>query len=289
MLEPALRALAEASGEQSHLITRPAFAPLVELMPGGKAVDVAQFSYDTLWCPHWGSKAAVASFRTRATRKIMIGNKQRQLRWYHRLVFDERRIVPQPREYWARYHWRTIASASTHAAFEPPRLLPPPGDWAHPLRPAGDYVLIHPTAAWERKYWLASAWAELIAGLRRAGVERIVLTGGPGATESAHCRDIESRAGSAVINLCGSTSLRELLDAVCNARMVLAIDGACAHLAAAFRRPTVVLFGETDERLWHWPTATSVCVCAQPRGERPNLKHLPASRVLEVARPLLFA
>jgi ADP-heptose:LPS heptosyltransferase len=289
LLEPALRSLAETAGGKSHLITRPAFAPVVELMAAVVAVEAGQFAYETLWCPHWGSKAAVASWRARANRKVIIANKPRQLRWYHSLVFDERRIVPQPREYWARYHWQTIAAPSPSAVFHPPQLLAPPADWAHPLRPFEPYLLVHSTAAWERKYWLASAWADLIGALRSAGVRQVVLTGGPASTEAAHCRDIESRAGEGVANLCGATSLRELLDLVYNARGVIAIDGACAHLAAAFGRPTVVLFGETDERFWHWPTATSICVCAQPRSERPNLKHLPAARVLEAARLLLFA
>ncbi len=289
LLEPALRSLTRQSGEPTHLITQPGFSALVELMSGVKMARAGTRYYKTLWCPHWGARGSLASFKTRAKRKILIVNKKRHLRWFHRLVFQEHRVVPQTGEYWAKYHWQTIGSSPARRLFAPPALLPPPESWAPSVLPDEPYVLIHPTAAWERKFWSAQSWALLINRLNKTGIGNFVLTSGSADFEIAHCREIEQRTKVPILNMTGKTTLKEYLHLVFNARATLAIDGSSAHISAAFGKPTLSLFGISNQRLWHWPTETSLCLETAPRTPLPPLlKTMPLQKVLDTAEKLLL-
>jgi ADP-heptose:LPS heptosyltransferase len=90
------------------------------------------------------------------------------------------------------------------------------------------------------------------AELRRG--RRVVVTGGPG--EIGLARAVAAAAGldgSAV--LAGRTGLLELAAVVAAAGRIVCGDTGVAHLATAFRTPSVVLFGPTAPDLWGPPAA----------------------------------
>ena len=51
-----------------------------------------------------------------------------------------------------------------------------------------------------------------------------------------------------VINWCGQTSLEDAMAAISNATSVVSNDSGLMHIAAAFRRPQVAIFGSSDPR-----------------------------------------
>jgi len=51
-----------------------------------------------------------------------------------------------------------------------------------------------------------------------------------------------------VINWCGQTSLEDAMAAISNATAVISNDSGLMHIAAAFRRPQVAIFGSSDPR-----------------------------------------
>ena len=78
----------------------------------------------------------------------------------------------------------------------------------------------------------------------------IVLLGGPDDTIAA--QQIE-QAGPQVINTCGTLSLNQSASLVQQARVVVAHDTGLMHLAAAFKRPLVVLWGSTHPAFGLFP------------------------------------
>jgi len=117
--------------------------------------------------------------------------------------------------------------------------------------PLGGAVVVHPGAASESRRWPASRFAEVVAALTRAELP-VVVTGT--AEEEPLARDVAAAAGlpgEAV--LAGRTSLLELAALVSEARLVISGDTGIAHLASAFRRPSVVLFGPVSPALWGPP------------------------------------
>ncbi|GGV22140.1 hypothetical protein GCM10010182_50700 [Actinomadura cremea] len=117
--------------------------------------------------------------------------------------------------------------------------------------PAPGAVVVHPGAAHAARRWPAERFAAVAAALRDAG-ERVVVTGGPG--ETALARRVTDRAGlGADADLSGRTPPRVLAALVAGARLVVCGDTGVAHLATAYRTPSVVLFGPTPPDRWGPP------------------------------------
>ncbi|MEV5830102.1 glycosyltransferase family 9 protein [Spirillospora sp. NPDC052242] len=132
---------------------------------------------------------------------------------------------------------------------------PDPGDLDLPrprtASPAPGAVVVHPGAAYPARRWPAERFAAVAAALRDAG-ERVVVTGGPG--ETALAGRVADLAGlGAAADLSGRTPLPALAALVAGARLVVCGDTGVAHLATAYRTPSVVLFGPTPPDLWGPP------------------------------------
>jgi ADP-heptose:LPS heptosyltransferase len=117
--------------------------------------------------------------------------------------------------------------------------------------PATGAVVVHPGAAFPGRRWPAERFAAVARHLASAGLD-VRITGGPAEVELA--RSVASAAGlgdDAV--LAGRTSSLELAAVVAAARLVVCGDTGVAHLASAYRRPSVVLFGPVSPALWGPP------------------------------------
>jgi ADP-heptose:LPS heptosyltransferase len=112
-------------------------------------------------------------------------------------------------------------------------------------------TLIHPGAASEARCWPVERWVAVARAELRAG-RRVVLTGGPG--EVGRARVIARATGlDARCVFAGRTDLLQLAALVAAAERVVCADTGVAHLATAFRRPSVVLFGPTPPSTWGPP------------------------------------
>ncbi|WP_346621315.1 glycosyltransferase family 9 protein [Blastococcus montanus] len=117
--------------------------------------------------------------------------------------------------------------------------------------PVRDAAVVHPGAAFPGRRWPADRFADVARDLADAGHD-VRITGGPGEVELA--RSVAAAAGleeSAV--LAGRTTSTELAAVVAAARVVVCGDTGVAHLATAYRRPSVVLFGPVSPALWGPP------------------------------------
>ena len=65
----------------------------------------------------------------------------------------------------------------------------------------------------------------------------------------------------------------------------MTVDGFVSHLALAYRRPCVTLFGPTNANHWHLATEWSEAVYEgnDPATKNKSLDAVPAARVIECA------
>jgi ADP-heptose:LPS heptosyltransferase len=114
-----------------------------------------------------------------------------------------------------------------------------------------DSVVVHPGAAYAARQWPPDRFAAVVRWLADQGA-RVVVTGSPAEAGLADriCRLADRGAVSA---LAGRTDLVELAALVASARLVVSGDTGVAHLASAYRRPSVVLFGPTPPARWGPP------------------------------------
>jgi predicted lipopolysaccharide heptosyltransferase III len=141
-----------------------------------------------------------------------------------------------------------------------------------------DFVCFHPGSARAEKFWEAARWAEVIDHCARKTGMKCVLTGGRSSVEQAQIAAIKAAAKSAPIDLSGKTTLLTLAALVRKARLLVTVDSAPMHFAAAWETPQVVLFGPTNPYHWH-PRSESAMVLLGGN-EAPVTEFKPKQRAM---------
>lgn len=112
-------------------------------------------------------------------------------------------------------------------------------------------VVVHPGAAYPSRRWPAERFAVVARWLADQGHD-VVITGSRDEVDLAE--EVRRRADlprEAV--LAGRTDLASLAALVADSRLVVSGDTGTAHLASAYRTPSVLLFGPTPPRRWGPP------------------------------------
>jgi len=101
------------------------------------------------------------------------------------------------------------------------------------------YAVLIPGTNWPTKRWPIEHFNALAAAIRREFGLRTVVAGAPSERELG-----EQIAES--LNLCGRTTLRQLVALLERAAVVICNDSGPMHIATALGRPMVALFGPTN-------------------------------------------
>ena len=287
LLQPALERLAQASGSAVDLITRSTFEPLVSLMPAISFRSKPSLrAYDALWCFDYTRKSAVFSFLSRAARKHLLINPGAPVRWHHRTIFSNIFAPDLGQTYIAEYYWRhTNVGGTEH--FGCPKLKAPPAAWEFPLSSRG-YLHVNPTSGWKSKNWTPEKWARTIDRLTELGIGPTVMTSGGQEWQKEHCERICQQLKCPVENVAGLTTLEAYLSIIWHAKLVLTVDGSASHIAAAYQRKCVTLFGHTCATHWHRETGYSRAVTTGKILGEPcaKLKLLPEEPVIAAVAKL---
>jgi ADP-heptose:LPS heptosyltransferase len=117
--------------------------------------------------------------------------------------------------------------------------------------PAPDCVVVHVGAFYGSRQWPVDRFAQVVRELAAAG-ERVILTGSaaerPRALETAELSALPDSAVAA-----GVLGLGEFAALVAASRLVITADTGAAHLASAYARPSVVIFGPAPPEEWGPP------------------------------------
>ena len=236
-------------------------------------------------------RSALMTLLSRATRRVIAQPALRKGGWrrlvYNAVVDSSVRIRHTVDHYLDHLGPLSLAQNgsknSAHAALQ----LPPPNaaeaDRALSLAGLDDgepFVVVHPGSARTEKYWVPERWAEVIRHLGRERNLRCVLTGGSGdAFENEHLAQIRA-ALAADAGLCvdfaGRLDLLTLTALLSKTALFVGVDSGPMHLAAAFRRPQIVLFGPTNP--FHWrPRHPDAFVLHSGHGDAPLQEFAPES------------
>jgi ADP-heptose:LPS heptosyltransferase len=133
---------------------------------------------------------------------------------------------------------------------------------------SGPFFVVHPGTARPEKYWLPERWAEVIDYLQDRLQLPAVITGGADSEESKHIETIKSFLSPEfpISNVAGRLDFLLTAALIREAAFFIGVDTAAAHVASAFDRPEVVLFGPTNPYHWH-PTHSQSRVVRAGFGE----------------------
>jgi predicted lipopolysaccharide heptosyltransferase III len=113
-----------------------------------------------------------------------------------------------------------------------------------------EFVLLHPGSARAEKFWQPERWAEVIRFVNARGLTS-VISGGKSELEQAHIAEIRAQTSESFADLSGAIDLLTLTALIRRAQLVVTVDSAPMHLAAAMQTPQVVLFGPTNPLHWY--------------------------------------
>ena len=127
----------------------------------------------------------------------------------------------------------------------------------HPPR----LILLQPGARWENKRWPVAHFSELVRTLTQTfPAVRFAVLGG--ADDRPLGETISAAAPEKVLNLCGATTLPEMIEWVRRGDLLVTNDTGPMHVAAALGKPLIALFGPTEPRR------------TGPYGQLPNVLRL---------------
>ncbi|WP_461163890.1 glycosyltransferase family 9 protein [Arthrobacter sp. R4-81] len=155
-----------------------------------------------------------------------------------------------------------------------------------------DATVIHVGAAYGSRLWPVDRFASVAWKLAASG-HSILFTGSSAERERALmvCR----RAGlAATAVVAGQLTLSQFAATVADARLVISADTGAAHLASAYGRPSVVLFGPAPPEIWGPPPGPHVVLTKAEarRGDTfaadpdPAILGVTSQEVLEAVRGL---
>jgi ADP-heptose:LPS heptosyltransferase len=270
---PALAAL-HAAGARVSLVVDGACESLLPAIPGleEKLVYHKRGGNGALWrrlrADGWDAvldftgndRSALMALVSRSPRRITFD--WVRARWWKRLVYREYVDSPVRLAHTCDHYLDLVRHllGTTTTAPSPNLEIPADADAraTQRVQSAGvkePFILLHPGTARPEKYWVPSAWAELVKTFRDEG-RQCAFTCGPDAFEQHHLREIllalDHSSGGAHVSapILQPRDLLELAAVVRRARLVVSCDTSVVHFAAALRIPQVALFGPTNP--YHW-------------------------------------
>ncbi|SEH54684.1 MULTISPECIES: glycosyltransferase family 9 protein [unclassified Leifsonia] len=145
-----------------------------------------------------------------------------------------------------RLRWARLVTAHGMPADPDDVALRDPGASSRP-----GAAVVHVGAFYGCRQWPVERFARVVGALERDGLE-VVLTGSE--AERNRAVAVAERAGLPENRiLAGRIGLREFASVIADARIVVSADTGAAHLASAYRVPSVIIFGPAPVEEWGPP------------------------------------
>lgn len=228
-------------------------------------------------------RSAGLTFLSRAAKRIVSQRVQRRSPWrrkaYNEFVDHRMRDMHTADYNLSLLEPLGIENASTELRLDlPNEAHERANDLRRQAKIDNNFAIFHPGSARPEKFWEPERWAEVIEQVRFRWNLDCVLTGGTSRMEQRHLGRIEANLarpnenvfGGSIVDLSGKTELLTLAALIQQARLLVTVDSAPLHLAAAMKTPQVILFGPTNP--FHWRPRHSPAIVLQGDSTAPVTK-----------------
>jgi predicted lipopolysaccharide heptosyltransferase III len=222
-------------------------------------------SYDVVYNLHGGSTAALLVRATGAPHRVGFGDYSYAALHNH-LAPPSSELWRRPRTHSAEQQLALLGWTGVPVTDRPAARLPVNAEAsarvARRLRDAGlaeaePFALLHPAAAFDTKTWAAENFARVVEHLDARGLKTVAVA----APHEAHVVEELRRHARAPLQAFTDLALPELSALAARAALFVGNDSGVAHIAAAFRVPSVVVFGSSNVAHWRpWTTAAAEVV-----------------------------
>lgn len=105
-------------------------------------------------------------------------------------------------------------------------------------------VFVGATARWRSKFWDQEAFARLCDELVRRYGAKLIFSGLP--SEAGYLQEIREQMREDALIMAGRTNIKQFLALIKRSRLYVGVDSGSMHAAAAFKVPTIALFGPSN-------------------------------------------
>jgi ADP-heptose:LPS heptosyltransferase len=118
------------------------------------------------------------------------------------------------------------------------------------------WILIHPGVSEAKREYPVELWIETIKLLQSQQASQIVITGAEADIKIATA--IQQSTGQNVFSLAGLLNVGEFISVVSQSCVVVSVNTATVHIAAAMQTPVVVLYAQTNPQHTPWKVLSAV-------------------------------
>jgi ADP-heptose:LPS heptosyltransferase len=117
------------------------------------------------------------------------------------------------------------------------------------------YIIFHPGVSEEKRQYPLECWMELAQYMGENKIP-VLVTGTD--KEKALCAAIAAAGGDNMYNVAGLLSVGEFIALIDHATVIVSVNTATAHIAAARQKPVLVLYACTNPQHTPWKTESKV-------------------------------
>ena len=125
------------------------------------------------------------------------------------------------------------------------------------------YIVAHAGVSELKREYPASYWSEALSIFKEQADIQIILTGNK--NEYALAQSIQQQVGDKVFCAAGLLNIREFIAVIAHASLIITVNTATVHIAAALSKPVIVLYALTNPQHTPWLTDNIVLPYSVPQ------------------------
>jgi len=135
-----------------------------------------------------------------------------------------------------------------------------------------DFItVIHAAPQHKTHEWVVERFANVADELIKKYKTKIIFTGSQ--KDKAYNQEIISLMKEKALNLAGKTDINQFFALIKRADLVISVDTSAMHVAAAFGRPVIALFGAGNPKIWGSYSEKSVVIFKEKESCTSCMKH----------------
>ncbi len=128
------------------------------------------------------------------------------------------------------------------------------------------FIILHAGVSEKKREYPTGQWIEAAKLLQDKTGIPILLSG---SSQEKNLTDyIQEQAGENIFSIAGLLNIEEFIALIAHAKLVVSVNTATVHIAAATKTPTIVLYAQTNPQHYPWKTKSVVLPFSVPSNQQ---------------------
>jgi ADP-heptose:LPS heptosyltransferase len=138
--------------------------------------------------------------------------------------------------------------------------------FSHSINVSDGFIILHAGVSEKKREYPAERWIETAKLLQEKSGKPILLSGS--SAEKNLTDYIQQHAGENIYSIAGLLSIGEFVALIAHAKLVVTVNTATVHIAAALQTPLIVLYAQTNPQHEPWKAKSVVLPFSVPKNEQ---------------------